>query len=1529
MITLTSPSTPFGGPPTDHPLILFPIRLETRFVTESDGPKLLVRVYVEDLAVDWHQPGLTDSELAFGHAFWEQVWRSGTSVARRQAAWGQLTERFGPPRAAYIAEATHPTNDNQRPQDEIAPDEALDVQPTFPGRPTPTTPGGPRTRLMPDRWIATGWIGTNRAFAFAGRPIARDPLRVGPPTGTAGGFDASTLADDPELGWLVDFDAAEAMGMGLRIPFSPPANARLDRLVVFGARGSTPAADGAARVTEILRAHRYTDGLAFVGQGTPTNNTAGAPSGFSSLEDHYRTSPTADPPGFEAGDGSNRDVFARALGVDDVLLARVPGAALPEQRDAYHMNTLLWKASLGYALDHLLEGPNSPSADAIQRGREHFASFVRGRGPLPVIRVGRQPYGVLPAISLDRWQPREGGAIDAPLQRAVLAARKVWRDGLAAIPRVPLSADPPAELVRVLAMTPVGVGLTTRRAARLAQMATGTTPPAAAVGSTGVLALARSLGVTWTPRAIRTMLAVQPAPSRITGGIVQKVVGDSATETLSETGPPTPNHLQAMAADGYRAVPDTGATATLPPAETLLQLIARHAERHEYLGAAWRILARRNAATAADRREPDLTDGSGASPWSLLSKTITTDAGARALGAFLDGLRVALRDEGGRDVAAPGAIWRRRLYEVTAGKGGTPDVAPDVVELAAFVRALDYLASRPSAALARALAETLDLVSHRFDAWATSFATKRLEWLRGRGPRGLYIGGYGWVEDLAPTPRQANPAPRVDPPESPPPPELAAPLYTSAGSQGYVHAPSLAHGTTAAILRSGYLSRLATDDGEALAINLSSTRVRSAMWLLDGVRQGQTLASLLGYRFERALHENHADLVLDRYILAFRQIASPAVTVPATNIAAWVATVNALPAAAVVDGLALLRKHREPGSSPQRIPWGVGGLLPGAGSDAYDACTGELDALADALDAVADLVLAESVHHVAQGNPVRAGATLEAVAQGEAPPPEIDVARTPRTGIGITHRLAVVIDATRVGTAWGPATPRALAEPYLNAWVAHLLGPDAANARCRVEILAGEGEPAIVEPTLADLGLAPIDLVALPEQDAAPGQSELEQRAIRHTLAVHPPDEDAQVSYRLSFDRQPGWPAGTASIAEMLDALRAIRRTIHGARALTPPDLSLPEVEIPASANAEPAAVPAALRLSTRAQDAADAFRDAAGDLGTLANAADPTAQALRDGLLALSGYGIAGATPVEPVGDTPAVRTSLKAQALSAAREAARRVQRLDLVEAGYAQRVAELAAATPASQPGPAETRAYHLDRLAEIFGPDFRVLAPFVSANGADLRATLAASASLQGNNPTEAVTWLQRATRVREGAGRLHATMIRAEALGGASLGFAVGQLPHRAGDRWVGLPLPQRASPTDPPPRPPGGRLSLVVHTPTAVDATKPVVGLLVDEWTETVPSPEETTGLVFHYDQPSARAPHAILLAVSPDDKPQWDLETLEATILETLELAKLRTVDLAALPGVSPFLPALYFAEGDHGKTVTSTFDGLVTDQP
>ena len=112
---------------------------------------------------------------------------------------------------------------------------------------------------------------------------------------------------------------------------------------------------------------------------------------------------------------------------------------------------------------------------------------------------------------------------------------------------------------------------------------------------------------------------------------------------------------------------------------------------------------------------------------------------------------------------------------------------------------------------------------------------------------------------------------------------------------------------------------------------------------------------------------------------------------------------------------------------------------------------------ADAVDALADVLLAESVHQLVRGDTAGASAALAAIDEG-ATPPQPDVTRTHHGGIGLTHRIAVVLDAAAGPAPGWEATasrPRALAEPALDRWAGQLLGPpeririDAARQRHR------------------------------------------------------------------------------------------------------------------------------------------------------------------------------------------------------------------------------------------------------------------------------------------------------------------------------------------------------------------------------------------------------------------------------------------------------------------------------------------------
>jgi len=90
---------------------------------------------------------------------------------------------------------------------------------------------------------------------------------------------------------------------------------------------------------------------------------------------------------------------------------------------------------------------------------------------------------------------------------------------------------------------------------------------------------------------------------------------------------------------------------------------------------------------------------------------------------------------------------------------------------------------------------------------------------------------------------------------------------------------------------------------EKMAINLSSARVRTALSFLDGVRGGQELGALLGYQFERGLHDGYNDPLLNQYIPLFRKrypLIADKITPAAGN-----APIETKEARNVLDGYAL------------------------------------------------------------------------------------------------------------------------------------------------------------------------------------------------------------------------------------------------------------------------------------------------------------------------------------------------------------------------------------------------------------------------------------------------------------------------------------------------------------------------------------------------------------------------------------------------------------------------------------------------
>ena len=450
------------------------------------------------------------------------------------------------------------------------------------------------------------------------------------------------------------------------------------------------------------------------------------------------------------------------------------------------------------------------------------------------------------------------------------------------------------------------------------------------------------------------------------------------------------------------------------------------------------------------------------------------------------------------------------------------------------LRRLGRLAQLPTAELDRLLTETLDACSHRLDVWATAIATSLLNRARARSPGGLWLGCYSWVEDVRPeTGRvpvsgpelaqvQALDAARqlLKPPSEP----LAVPLQPVTDNGGYILAPSQAQAAAAAVLRAGYMTHRDTAEASLLSIDLSSERTSKALWLIAGVQQGQSLNALLGYLFEDAMHSAS----LDVYIQPFRN----AYPVVGTQLTASSAPAESIAASNVVDGLAL-RTAWDNGELVAGANWGPG--LPPPGPD-QAAVIAILQMLDDCADALGDLSVSEAVFQLMRGN-VGNSALMDAISRGSRPP-RPDIVDTPRGGIDLTHRVAVLLaGAPAVNPAWAGIAPhpRAAAEPWLDAWLSQLL-PDPAVVRCLVRYEQA-GATQTIAISLRDLSVGPLDLLALADAAEVPQRSELEDRVL-YAAAVPAGAENVQIM----FQADAALPAGSILFPDALYLAQTLRQ---------------------------------------------------------------------------------------------------------------------------------------------------------------------------------------------------------------------------------------------------------------------------------------------------------------------------------------------------------------------------------------------------
>jgi hypothetical protein len=185
------------------------------------------------------------------------------------------------------------------------------------------------------------------------------------------------------------------------------------------------------------------------------------------------------------------------------------------------------------------------------------------------------------------------------------------------------------------------------------------------------------------------------------------------------------------------------------------------------------------------------------------------------------------------------------------------------------------------------------------------------------------------------------------------------------------------------------------------------------------------------------------------------------------------------------------------------------------------------------------------------------------------------------------------------------------------------------------------------------------------------------------------------------------------------------------------------------------------------------------------------------------------------------------------------------------------------------------------------------------------------------------WLHGLARVRPRLSGWERVMLLADAVGEGEADLLPVQFPFEEDAPWLALELPADYQLRS-------DRLLYTAHYTHQPTPNDTFCGLLIDEWTETIPATAETTGIAMHYDRPGSEPPQTMLLVTPPARTGTWNWDDLVATLHETLDLARSRAVEPTQIDktAYAQLLPATVMTATASPITI-STDLSINNDQP
>lgn len=1633
------------------PLLMFPVKLETRYLPENANQGTLwVRIFPDQVFFDTHEPKLTAAEKSAGERYWEKT---------NRAAWRHLVNNYGPKRAAWIRQVTRgngefPLVDNDQnvsfplPKVRCLPSSfhaALDLvngeQEYYQSNPVTADlmllpvqdpisydfqEDYPRSRIqgrlvgpdnqpiasrtirltqvtVPDTQMSTDSQGN---FKFEGvqpsgnQNYATLNIRIE----GANCFIAVDLGKGPvtiiaskdliKSRWMTDLHQAHQNGLAIPIPWSLD-NPAIERLIVAGKRDSDDPQGESESLKNLLNGHHYSTGMSFLPYGTATNNTENNRSGYSRMEKDLDKTYDIEVLEHKAWDylfpeprtKAQLTDLAFGLGENSATLRHLEHAGNFDDSLAKEMRTALWPL-VGNGL------PASVFSNDNERlwVKNHFLQWVAGNGPLPGIRVGNQPYGILPATSFRNWTKeqcqfylyRVGPAPAREIKGRIL------NESFRPLPPMQVHLKASHRTVstdengffRFQNVAENAVDLTLQgKKAHFADVRVQVGEeikiviPVYSDDSVArrFLDMLQKLADQWLqlakdPRRVPRIGATDKPDDEIQGvfgmeprSVDYTLVPFAGEKTFREYVEKLHSYVfKPEYQERYRSFPveivQGWIDASKQEKEEILQFWLRalggssgerltdilevlnwdinpynqnHRRRKLYFDGVSHTAEKSTRALISalcQPTEPGLSDEeSSALIYHLLKNSLSLsdadDTVRQALQALLCKNASEFFNEDGSGSGRQYVVPREFIEKVGVlqtsstfpgrvskpGKGGigkeldSPDLSKADWGGLKIKPAWDKFKLNPD--IDGLFRETLDLFSHRLDAWVTSVATRRLFEMREKAPTGIQLGAYGWVENL----------------------EIKA-EDRFAVSEGYIHAPSRPQAAAAAMLYNSFLTHRADqDEDEPYCINLNSERVRKAKFLLDGIREGQPLGAMLGYHFERALHErNQSDNQpnLDQYIDDFRLAFPITATVENGNSGNGGQSREAIAARNVVDGLALVRwwTRREElarnhlSEEEQHIYDLLG--LPRDDSQLRDPITralrGEIKNLAANLDGMEDLLAYESAYQTVQGNYQRSGAVLAAAA-GKGYPPELESVRTPVQGKTFGNQVAWVMppaeeiregelnwdDLTFRSPDGGQGSPlslRQIAEPRVHQWLEACL-PRPENLRCSYRFRPqgqGTAQNAVVgSVSVAELGLSPADLLYLSASLSSGEAAELDRRIALYVRLQHDLRYDCPVEINL-MDKI---SAGT-SLFDVLYLCRQILHTLGQGTFLKPSDCGLPSQAVDFHFT-EADADRLQGRLSLVFKTALILRRSIEEHMGM-----EPSILSTENTNLTIDEIKVARLSALELLQRAGSLAISV---ALPDGADDPELENRLEQVRLELARRIEAVnnGPALKASE-NPDQRVATLTEAIKILLGRAFIILPTFTlpeSARGSFVNfETQPGQARLR--------LWLQECSEVHRRLRDLEDMMLLAEAENHNApetvYSLHVAQFPFNSETHWLGLSEKEIPGNFQINTLPKGEALSMVVAFGGKAEFftdsfDQPWSGITIHKWNESIPDKVVNTHLGLHYNAPNNQAPQSWLMAV-PEvwGKPWEDARDLINVVRDTTDLVKIRAVDVDAMGGES-----------------------------